>query len=271
MFEKAELRLGWGWRLGGGDSAEAEWQKRHSAQPHVKEPHCKHKYRSTLMSYRLTVGKRYKDWRAAAGAVSKTPYADFVREYFQFQGRRVEGSQKEFVKRCAWLAAEKETGKNVTGKGRLHTGVMRNTLVKPASARRRPGLGGPKPKAGFLREALFDWFVDMRSAVACRLPPKFVMHHAEMMADEIIRGMARTGHFIPMPRIDKHWLLRWQRDYCVLGHPGFPALVKPAPHPVGKSKEWGSPAPERGHAAHRAHNTKGTQHTSFKGIISPSK
>ena len=232
MFEKAELRLGWGWRLGGGDSAEAEWQKRHSAQPHVKEPHCKHKYRSTLMSYRLTVGKRYKDWRAAAGAVSKTPYADFVRDCFHFQGKKVEDSQRKFVKRCAQLAAEEEAGKNVTARGRPHKGVLRCTLVPPRLARRRRSLVGPKCKAGFLREALWDWFVDIRSAVACRIPPKFVLKQAQNMANEVVQDMARTGAFVPMPQISKMWLLRWQRDYCVLGHPGFPALVKPASHPV---------------------------------------
>ena len=190
------------------------------------------KNHSTLVSHRVVVGSAFHDWRAAAGAASKTPYADFVRDYFHFQGNKVALSETKFVTRCAHLVAEQKAGINVDSKGRPHCGILRGSLVPPALARRRRNTGGPKVKAGFLREALWDWFVDIRSAVACRIPPKFVLKYAQDMANEVVRDMARTGAFIPMPQITKMWLLRWQRDYCVLGHPGFPALVKPAPHPV---------------------------------------
>ena len=89
-------------------------------------------------------------------------------------------------------------------------------MVYSQVRRRRTLHQGPRPRAGFLREALWDWFVDIRQAVACRIPPKFVLQHAQRMADACVKDMARTGSFVPMPKIDRKWLKRWQRDYCVL-------------------------------------------------------
>ena len=70
---------------------------------------CCAKSHSTLVSYRVVLGKAYHDWRAAAGADSKVPYADFVRHYFLWQGRNVYASQRKFVRACAKLAVEKKT------------------------------------------------------------------------------------------------------------------------------------------------------------------
>ena len=162
------------------------------------------------------VGRAFHDWRAAAGAASKAPYADFVRYWFGLQGKKVDSARKMFVKRSSELATEKDKGANVSLKGAPTLRVLRSSLVGSQVRRRRTLHQGPRPRAGFLREALWDWFVDIRQAVACRIPPKFVLRQAERMADACVKDMARTGSFIPMPKIDKKWLQRWQRDYCVL-------------------------------------------------------
>ena len=102
------------------------------------------------------------------------------------------------------------------GAPRGRSRVMTGSRVANRNLRRRRGAQGPRCKAGFLRESLWDWFVDVRAAVAGRIPPKFVLKYAEDMADAAVRHMACSGEFIPVPRITKQWLLRWQRDYGVV-------------------------------------------------------
>ena len=96
-------------------------------------------------------------------------------------------------------------------------GFFTNILLNGKVRRRRRGHQGRQFRAGFLRDALWDWFVDIRSAVKCRIPPKVVLGQAQRLADEISRDMARAGEFVLMPKLDRHWLRRWQRDYGVLG------------------------------------------------------
>ena len=200
------------WR-GGRAWTEAEWQA--SLAPVGKRPTIfRHQNNtSTLVSYRIAVGMAYHDWRAAAGANSKSMYAEFARSYFEMRGQRLERSHREFVKRCALQAKQ---GFVLRPKGApLH--ARDHFLTDDKRRRRRRGRQGRKCRAGFLRDALWDWFVDIRSAVKCRLPAKIVLGQAQRMADQISRDMARTGEFVLMPKLDRHWLRRWQRDYGVLG------------------------------------------------------
>ena len=149
----------------------------------------------------------YHDWRAAAGANSKNMYAEFARSYFEMRGQTLERRHREFVKRCARQAKERLLLRP--------RGSAMGTVEK--TRRRQRGRQGRRCRAGFLRDALWDWFVDIRSAVKCRLPVKVVLGQAQRMADQVSRDMARTGEFVLMPKIDNHWLRRWQRDYAVLG------------------------------------------------------
>ena len=192
---------------GGRAWTEAEWQA--SLAPVGKTPTIfRHQNNtSTLVSYRIAVGMAYHDWRAAAGANSKSMYAEFARSYFEMRGQRLERRHRDFVKRCARQAKQ---GILLRPNG-MHDGCSEKTR------RRQRGRQGRKCRAGFLRDALWDWFVDIRSAVKCRLPPKVVLGQAQRMADEMSRDMARAGEFVLMPKLDRQWLRRWQRDYGVLG------------------------------------------------------
>ena len=192
---------------GGRAWTEAEWKA--SLAPVGKKPTIfRHqKNTSTLVSYRIAVGMAYHDWRAAAGANSKNMYAEFARSYFEMRGQTLERRHREFVKRCARQAKERLLLRP--------RGSAMGTVEK--TRRRQRGRQGRRCRAGFLRDALWDWFVDIRSAVKCRLPVKVVLGQAQRMADQVSRDMARTGEFVLMPKIDNHWLRRWQRDYAVLG------------------------------------------------------
>ena len=165
-------------------------------------------YHSSTITYKIVVGRAFHDWRAAPGAASKAPYADFVRYWFGLQGKKVDSARKMFVKRSSELATKQDKGENVTLRGAPCTRVMRASLVRSGARRRITCQQGPRPRAGFIREALFDWFVDIRNAVACRIPPKFVLRQAERMADACVKDMARTGCFFPMPKLDRKWLRR---------------------------------------------------------------
>ena len=192
---------------GGRAWTEAEWKA--SLAPVGKKPTIfRHQNNtSTLVSYRIAVGMAYHDWRAAAGANSKSMYADFSRTFFDMRGKILQKRHRDFVTRCA---RQVKQGTVLRPRGA-------NTGLIEVDRRRQRGRQGRKCRAGFLRDALWDWFVDMRSAVKCRLPVKVVLGQARRMADEMSRDMARTGEFVLLPKLNSHWLRRWQRDYGVLG------------------------------------------------------
>ena len=48
-------------------------------------------------------------------------------------------------------------------------------------------------------------------AAAARIPPKVLLMKARQIATELVRHMRAEGHFIDLPVLDKHWLLRWKR------------------------------------------------------------
>ena len=53
---------------------------------------------------------------------------------------------------------------------------------------------GPNYKAPLLREALFDWFVDIRASLACALTPRYVLFKAKELADQQLRAMKKDLH-----------------------------------------------------------------------------
>jgi hypothetical protein len=63
---------------------------------------------------------------------------------------------------------------------------------------------------------LWDFFVDIRRSVASAVPPKFLIMKAKTIADEVLKVQRETGCYGPLPKIDKHWLLRWKRDKGVV-------------------------------------------------------
>ena len=90
-------------------------------------------------------------------------------------------------------------------------------LVKPASLRhddpfasvgsvakvvnakqrwRRKGRQGAPPKCPALRQSLFEWFVDLRFAVATSIPPSYALREAKRLGEKLVRQMRRKRQFI---------------------------------------------------------------------------
>ena len=70
-------------------------------------------------------------------------------------------------------------------------------------------------KAAAIKEELFEWFVSVKASLAGRLPPQILMVKARAMCEELLIEMKRTGKFIALPIIDKHWFRRWKVEYQV--------------------------------------------------------
>ena len=92
-------------------------------------------------------------------------------------------------------------------------GPVRCRSLKPLSQMMRVSRHQGAPyKCPLIRESLWNWFVGIRRSVCERLSPKMVLMKARSLADEIMAMSRATGNYIPMPILDKHWLLRWRRD-----------------------------------------------------------
>ena len=202
-------------------AAEADWL---AAFPRVRSASVKlsaaRQKQSSTVRHRLAVGAAYWRWRRSSdGACSAAPLRDFnlVRSSPAQCRSRVLKKDRVFLARCAKLAQAAEGGCNVLearGRGgRTRIGAGRK--VPSQYLRRRRGNQGPRYVAGFLREELSDWFVSIRSAVHGRIPPKFVLAHAQGLASKVVREMRKNAEFIRLPILNKQWLLSWQRDYGV--------------------------------------------------------
>jgi len=81
---------------------------------------------------------------------------------------------------------------------------------------RRRILQGAPYKTPLIRELLWDWFVDMRASIASNISPKFMLMKARSIADRILLEQRKLGLVEPMPVIDKHWLMRFKKDKCIV-------------------------------------------------------
>ena len=71
---------------------------------------------------------------------------------------------------------------------------------------------GAPYKCPLIREVLWEWFVDIRRSLCTTISPKFVLCKARQIADDVLKFQRATSGFVPMPVLDRHWLLRWKRD-----------------------------------------------------------
>ena len=75
--------------------------------------------------------------------------------------------------------------------------------------------GRPKKALAF-REMLFQWFVDIKSAVKTRIYVKFVRANARRLLAEFVRAFLDAGMPVPQtPMITSSWLRRWKLEYGV--------------------------------------------------------
>ena len=74
---------------------------------------------------------------------------------------------------------------------------------------------GANYKAPELREALFDWFVDIRASLACALTPRYVLYKAKELADNMLASMRQCGVYTPLPKLTPSWLWRWRNSFGI--------------------------------------------------------
>ena len=163
---------------------------------------------------RLLLGSEFLRWRATDGAKSLHFHVDFLRHHRQDDSAAICKADKEMLKRCISLATQSAAGGNVGEYGVRHYSSA--CLRKPAELKRRRGLQGRKATCPYIREALWDWFVDARFTAQCRITPKLAMLQARSIATEVVRHMRDEGIVMTLPFINKQWMLRWQRDYNVV-------------------------------------------------------
>ena len=70
-------------------------------------------------------------------------------------------------------------------------------------------------KAPMLAEFVWDWFVDIRTSVTARIHPRLVLHKAFASASALLAEMRKSGVYVELPLLDKHWLRRWKWRYGV--------------------------------------------------------
>ena len=67
-----------------------------------------------------------------------------------------------------------------------------------------------------LREALYEWFVDIKGSVLTCISPHFMLRQARHLAGKCLQQMARKCKFIKMPIIDARWLRRFLSHYRIV-------------------------------------------------------
>ena len=135
---------------------------------------------------RLLLGLEFVRWRATDGAKSIHFLVDFLRHHRQDDSADIRKADKEMLKRCITLAKQSAAGENVGEYGVRHYSSV--CLQKPAELKRRRIHQGRKASCPYIREALWDWFVDARFAAQVRVTPKAAMLQARN------RDGGRTPH-----------------------------------------------------------------------------
>lgn len=132
------------------------------------------------------------------------------------------GSSKPPKKDRVWLSSCIELANEADGDLKSLALGARGVKATSASARtpaalrmRRKGTQGAPFKCAVIREALFDWFVDIRTSVATNITPRLVLMKAKELGEIALAQMRKSGEYTPLLVLDRGWLLRWKRDYGV--------------------------------------------------------
>ena len=99
-------------------------------------------------------------------------------------------------------------------RGRLPTEGQSNSGPAPRMRRRALGRQGHPFKCPALRERMWDWFVNMRTAYVT-ISPMTVIRQATREASKVVKEMRRTNTFTPMPVLDRKWVRGWRRQYNI--------------------------------------------------------
>ena len=197
-------------------AAKEEWLLKHQNAPRAPRGSTKRRAnRLSKLDHRIAIGLEYMQWVKGFDRVggSKLQVSNFCKHKWS-HGRIVPKAVKMWVTRCIKSAEEITTGLQPWKVG---TSLRRNklALVPRQHRMRKYGNQGRPMWAPMLRETLFDWFLSIRASVKARLPVKLVLIKAKMIATEMLAEMRRINEFVRLPILDKNWLHRWKKEYCI--------------------------------------------------------
>ena len=177
-------------------------------------PPLRRRHHPSALKYRLAIGRRYEVWLGANGKDSKNRLKEFLKQIRVYDGVP---PKKDRVWLASCLKAWKKQDSTLHTASRHSRGGHRAVHRTPdALLRRARGTQGAPYKCPELRELLWDWFVDIRRSLATIVTPKLVLAKAKELAHQLLKSMRALGHYSALPKLDRHWLLRWKRDFGVV-------------------------------------------------------
>ena len=176
-------------------------------------------FTATRRAARLAMGSMFDQWLATAeGKLSKAKLRDFLQATHAEHRSFVPKAKKKWLADCAkaWRRQVKENGT-------LGASLPRGRKPTYAAGRcpdkllcRRRGLQGRPFKSPEIRDLLWEWFVDMRASVAGIISPKMMMMKAKEFCERVLQKQRQSGCFAALPIINRHWLLRFKRDFGIV-------------------------------------------------------
>ena len=169
------------------------------------------------MHWRLAQGKAYDQWLRANGTTCRASLRTYLESRGGFKGAPPKKDKVALARHLKlWRrhqAANDGLGAIVVaghrGRRKLRPrGVPEGLLLRSRGA-------GANYKAPELREALFDWFVDIRASLACALTPRYVLYKAKELADNMLASMRQCGVYTPLPKLTPSWLWRWRNSFGI--------------------------------------------------------
>ena len=165
------------------------------------------------LHWRVVQGMAYELWLRANGQ-SKAPLREFLQAQWPTMGVPAKKDKVALARSLKLWQEHKVASEGLSAVVALHPlgrrklrsrGVPERLLLRSRGA-------GPLYKAPELREALFDWFVDIRASLACALTPRFVLYKAKELAANMLASMRQCGVYTPLPKLTPRWLLRWRHS-----------------------------------------------------------
>lgn len=166
------------------------------------------------LQVRLALGVAFNEYKKKALENNDGKRVAFVKDFCQ-QNLRV--AWTPVVKKRVLDAGKLAAKYGSTWQGQRPQGhpVFKRTAATADARKNRVSTQGAPHKALPVREALFQWFVDIRGAVAGRLPHKIVLAQARLLLDKYVSSSLEHGHAPRVPKLNSCWLNRWRTTYGV--------------------------------------------------------
>ena len=124
-------------------------------------------------------------------ASAKYQISRFCKSRWSYSGR-VPKKTKVWVRRCIDAAQDIQEEKSFRKYGVQIRSKANAKVIRRDMRCRQYSLAGRPMKAPMLREALWEWFVSVRGAVAARIPAKVVLLKAKQIATDMVRKCAEN-------------------------------------------------------------------------------